>query len=287
MRSKLIGQSAEYNMLYEILRKTERITRMAPHIGWYSPSTGPIYSSEYESVLSRAAVLGYGEPNENTSIALNSFLQKRVIDGSYAVLDTLHITALNNASLSNFARLNYITPTLHELNPVGSPTYDTSGFNGNGTTAYLEVYNPSIKVGAKYVRDSASRGIFRSIAGATNAIEGITSGNNNAIFGADSTNTRINGGTNLLNISVNMSGAGYRGINRSSSSNVQCYVEVTKFDRTQTSAAVESQIQVIFRRGANFSNGNCQLYFMGGSLTETQHNNMRNDFLVFKTAIGL
>ena len=47
MRSKLIGQSPEYNMLYEILRKTERITQMAPHIGW---NNGPTISPEQEIV---------------------------------------------------------------------------------------------------------------------------------------------------------------------------------------------------------------------------------------------
>lgn len=245
------------------------------------------YSTEYQAVLDRATTLTYTKPDKTRNDAWDVFIKARKADGSLAIMDVLYNFQWNNASLQNFASLNHISPSANQASYVNSPTYGVKGIKGNASTSYVSIYNP-VATGVKYLRDSASRGMYVSTApGTGNALDGLVGSTNNRMVGINAVSQKINQGSSNLNVAVNFAGTGYRAINRSDNTNVQAYTGVTKSLHTATSAALDNEAQVLGQNSGSFSDTEFGMYYMGGSLTETQHNNIRNDYLTFLTAIGL
>ena len=84
MRSKLIGQSPEYYKLYEISRKLEQITRIAPHIGWnnYSNSQGGEAYSEVTDYAANVIAAG-GTLQAGDETLLRAFKDSMVANGTW------------------------------------------------------------------------------------------------------------------------------------------------------------------------------------------------------------
>lgn len=242
------------------------------------------YSAELQAIIDYASENSITLPSTNILNAIDKFLSRIINVGAFESLDVLYIVALSNSEFEDFAALNYVSPGVHSLSN-NNATYDAWGFGGDGASAYLLTYNPSSN-GVKYTLNSASRGLYRYY-GSNNTLDGLESGNNNAMFSGTVVLHRINAGSNSLNSTFDLSRNGYRAIDRASSTSVSLYRDGAKEDRTQNSDSVINARQAILRRGGNYSDGNVCMYFMGGSMTEEQHNEMYNAFNEYLVNIDL
>ncbi len=85
--------------------------------------------------LDRGAALGYALPPDIVINALNDFFD--AIDSLMPLAEMVKFYALNNATLSQIATLNFVNPLLYQSVLINSPTYDARGFISNGTTSYI------------------------------------------------------------------------------------------------------------------------------------------------------
>jgi hypothetical protein len=256
------------------------------YIGAYSPQTS--YSSQLQSVLTTASAAGDALPNSTVLSALDVFIRARVADGSWAVWKAAWITALNNASLSAFSTYNYKDSAAHRMTFSGTTGYGISGRSGDGSSAHADTNVNLNTQGGTYTLNSASRGMWVYTAPTVGTpLDGVSTGATNRMLSQSSVGQRINQGTNSLNAAIDFSGTGYRAIDCPSSGVVNGFVGLVKNARTTTTTTIESTNQLLFRSAATYSNAGLAMYYVGGSLTDTQHNNIANDFQTYLTAIGL
>lgn len=114
-------------------------------------------SSEYQAVLDRATALGYTKPSPATQVKQNTLLVAMKNAGIFANLNLFYCFAANDSSLTNFSKLNWISPSTFELSVVSTPTYGVNGWTGNGIDAYLNTaWDPTSNGASIYVLNSAS-----------------------------------------------------------------------------------------------------------------------------------
>lgn len=260
------------------------------HIYVYSGKRG--YSAEYQAVLDRAVLEGFDVPTSTTSSAINRFINRRVADGSWERLDRLWIPALNDTNISDFSRISLKNPSTSNLASISNVLYTVNGWKGDpDNSGYVDTgFNPSTQ-GDQYALNSASRGFYVIDAATVSPgyYDGIesTAENRTTSHAAGGTQQRLNQGFTNLDSTVDMSGVGYRALNRSDSENVDVYVGTVKNTRGAASSSIPNANHHIFRSFTTFSDPTIGMYFMGGSLSEEQHNNIANDFEEFLTEIGL
>jgi len=255
---------------------------------WFLMSGGG-YNAYITAYIARLTALGYTQPSAATLSAMNTFTS--AIPSVMAKLDTLYIQALNDVALANAANVNIITPASFLMTRSGTVSQLVSGFQGNAVDGYGDTnYNPATQ-GVNYLLNSASRLMYIYTVGAGTHLEASSTGAtvyNQITFGS-SASQRVNSNfTNLTGGTVDMSGAGYKGITRLNSTNLELYNGLTKSSRTATSVSIASYNQQIGRHGTvGYSSHVFSLYGMGGALTEAEHNLVRSSFLTYLTAIGL
>ena len=137
-----------------------------------SSGGGVVYDTDYQAILDRATTLGYTLPSAGQQVAQNTLVLNLKSSGVWSKLDALKVYATDGDS--DYATINWITPTANQTIKVNAPTFTPdSGFNGNGSTSYLdEGYNPNVD-GSNYQLTSSSYGFW------LNSNEG----NNTYIFG--------------------------------------------------------------------------------------------------------
>jgi hypothetical protein len=257
-----------------------RLQRMSGDGNSYTPS------AEIQAWVNRILFYGFTPPDEDVIRALDEeFVSKSIADGSWALTDELSVFAFNNASLVGAAtvKLKY---RVNELIIPTNETYGVGGFSGNATSSYIDfTFNPATQ-GLNYTQNSAHRSIWNYTSGNL-VLDGVIGSNGNSMLNQSNSAQRINQGVTNLNDVIDLSGTGYKSINRSSANDVQGYRELVRTDRTAASSAMASENQCIGRRAATFHNSTFAFYDMGGSLSETLQNNRRNYFRAYLTRIGL
>jgi hypothetical protein len=112
------------------------------------------YSAEATTYFAGMSV----QPDDTRKTALAALIDGLKTDGVWIKLDWLAICAAHDEQAG---RVNAITPA--QVMTVGSaPTFTTDrGFTGNGSSQYLDSgFNPTTASSPKYVRDSASMGVW-------------------------------------------------------------------------------------------------------------------------------
>jgi hypothetical protein len=255
-------------------------------VDWFDHDS---YSSALLATINYAVSNGITQPSSTVLAAMDTFIRARIADGSWDLIDRLWIPALNNSGLSAFGYLNHKSAGVDSLSPQSSPTYGAGGVKGNGTTSYFDTgFNPSTD-GVNYALNSASFGCWVRTAPVTGfRIFGTLTGGENDLIYVDALNIhKINTTANLTGGSVTMTGLGYKAMNRTSSSAVQVYNGATKSDRTAASTALANANFCIDRTTSGFSDTEVSMAYVGASLSQAQHDNIRNDFQTYLTAIGL
>jgi hypothetical protein len=94
----------------------------------------------YSALLSYATTQGYSLPNEQQQVNQDILLKSLKIAGVWDKLDLFYVFATDGDS--DYATLNYKSPSDFQLLKVNSPTFTTNqGFKGDASTAKLTTAN--------------------------------------------------------------------------------------------------------------------------------------------------
>lgn len=259
------------------------------YLHYFPTSTVSPWVEEVQQLLQKAKDLNYNLPNGTAQAALNTLIQSLKADGTYDKLDAFWIFGWNDLSLQNFSRLNVIAPGAYQITTSGTIT-----FNGNqwkGVTSGLGYLNTNFQPdthGVNYTLNDASRGMWISTAHSSNEFyDGAVTTNINTIRGVSTVGQRINQGGGNLNTAVSMAGTGYKAIDRQDATNVSLWNNTTESARTGTSTVVPNVNQFIMRSATNYGDAGIRMYYIGSSLTDSQHTNFVTYFTTFQTAVGL
>lgn len=137
---------------------------ISPMLRRYRAGYGAYTTAWYTQVLANGGTATAGE-----LAALTTFENSMGVN--MIEFDRLWIHGLAN---SVAARVSFVNPTSTLISLVNSPTFTASqGFNGNGTTSYLNLnYNPTTN-GVKLTLNSASKGTYYLATPTDNSAEGV------------------------------------------------------------------------------------------------------------------
>jgi hypothetical protein len=165
------------------------------------------------------------------------------------------------------ATLNWKAPASHQTTLVNSPTFTANqGFKGNASTSYLNTnFNPATS-GVQYTLNNASRFIYLKTAFVTmnyGHLDSLIGGTSNILYNRNVNDQKINQGASAISHNADLSGAGLKVINRTSSTNVELFNGSTQLSRTATSTSVASGNQYVLPNGGD---ARASVYGMGASL---------------------
>ena len=225
-----------------------------------------IYDANYKDVLDRAIALTFTLPSDAEKIKQNNLMINLKASGAYTKADLILVPA--TTSNSNFGRIDWKnTNRLATL--FNAPNFVSGkGFQGNGSSAYIDTnFNP-VTDGVNYVQNNASRYIFMDTASGTGALDGRSAVNTNNSLRASSSNQRINQGTTALTGgSFDFTATrGMKSIHRTSSTNVELFNDTTQGSRTANSASMTSSNQLILRSGSGYGAHTISFYMNGASM---------------------
>ena len=226
-----------------------------------------IYDPDYRTLLTRATTLGYTLPSAPQQIKQNNLVLALKAGGIWTKLDVLYIFA--NDGGSNFGTLNWKSPTLYQSTLINSPVFTSNvGFQGNGTSSYIDTNFNAVVHGVNYIQDNASRYIYLHTASGTGALDGKSVVSINNMTRASTGNQRINQGTTaLIGGSFDFTATqGMKSIHRTNSTNVELFNATTQASRTAISVSMNSNNQFILRSGSGYGAHTISMYANGASL---------------------
>ena len=245
---------------------------------------GLAYETEYAAILDKATALGYTLPSEAVKLKQNTLLASMKADGVWAKLDVFYVFAVDN-NASAFATLNWKNPNANQSTLVSSPTFvNKGGFQGNGTSSYIDTnFNP-LTQGVQYNQNNASRYFFTHAIG-TGRFDGTVASNKNTMFRGITNSQRINAGTNTSLITLDFTAAvNTKSFHRTSATDITAYNDTTGVSTTQLSAAMDSSNQFILRAGSLYGSHTCAAYAMGASMI-SEHSAFIADWNTYKNSL--
>lgn len=250
--------------------------------GFYIEDFQAGYSQIIEDYLARVSTEAFTTPSNAVLDALETFFS--AINTSS--LDFVHVFRMGDVAYENASSVKFIRSSLDLGVYTNGLTYGATGITGDGATTNFDTqFNPGADA-TKYALDSACRFMYVGVdATLGTAMDGNASGSTNRMVRTNSNQQRINQGGGNLNLAVDLSGTGYRAINRSDATNIELYTGLTRTNRTATSTAVINADQVILQSSTVFSNSTVEMYGMGASLSEADHNAIRNAWITYRALI--
>lgn len=230
-------------------------------------SSGNNFDTDYQDVLNRATALGYTLPSAYQQMLQNDLVLSLKADGIWNKLDVLYVFAHDGSG--SFGTLNWKAPASNQATLINSPTFTANiGFQGNGTSSYIDINFNAVTQGVNYVQNNASRYLYLYTASGTGALDGRSAVNTNNSLRASSSNQRINQGTTALTGGAFDFTAtrGMKSIHRTSSTNVELFNNITQGSRTATSATMTSSNQFVLRSGSVHGAHTVSFYANGASL---------------------
>ena len=250
---------------------------LATH-GFIASSIGGV-DPDYIAILDYATTQGYTLPSESQQILQNKLVVDLKDAGIWSKLDTFAVFATDGDE--DFALIDW--KTLTQYTAVNSPTFTTNaGFNGNGTSSYINSnFNPLID--SLYMQtNDASFGMYINTAG---TITNRGHGNFNTANGAG---IYLNpNGTGAVRIWMNSGGVfsgnnlnrvGFYQIDRSSSLNVNyikngVQIENTTIDSTfRPNGNLYFLASLIGSSAGDYNNDQLSLVYAGSSLNSEKAN---------------
>ena len=245
----------------------------------------PSFDADYQAVLDYGTLQGYTLPSGGQQTLQNDLLVALKAAGVWSKLDTFANFATDGDS--DFALIDW--KRLSDYTAVNSPTFTADeGFTGNGTSSYIDS-NFDISTGTNYSLNSASRVMYGVFPNDSSYPESQSGVNQIVTRNAISTRQQINQGTNYINLASpsDYAGAGdrFRSINRTSSTNVELFVNTAQTSRTATSVALVSGNQFLLRGFNLYTSGTIfKIYGMGDSLV-SENTDLYNALNTYLTSI--
>jgi len=225
------------------------------------------FDADYQAVLNRAVALGYTLPSVSQRIKQNTLVLDLKSGGIWNKLDVLYIFA--NDGGQDFGTLNWKAPTLNQATLINSPTFTSNqGFQGNGTSSYIDTNFNSVTQGVNYTQNNASRYLFMFLASGTAALDGKSAASINNMIRGSTSSQRINQSTTVLTGgSFDFTATkGMKSIHRTSLTNVELFNATTQGSRTALSGIMTSSNQFILRSGSSYGGHEISMYANGASL---------------------
>jgi hypothetical protein len=226
---------------------------------------GFAYDADYQAILDRGTELGFTLPSDDEKLKQNQLVIDLKNAGAWSKIDCLYLFA--TASNSNFARIDWKNFT-HTATLFTAPTFISGkGFQGNGSSSYIDTnFNP-VTDGVNYTQNNASRYIFMDTASGTAALDGIETVNTNRMLRSTVSTQTINQGSSTLNSVFNFTNVkGMKSIHRTSATNVELFNGISGESRTATSASLENKNQFILRSGTSYGAHTISFYMNGASM---------------------
>lgn len=256
---------------------------------YYNSGYSPV-NNELQQIINRANYEGFILPSITTLGYCDSLITSMKSDGIWSVGDLYFNFAYNDTNLTNFARINWKNPygNLYGIATLnGGLTYQTNGFKGNGSDAYIDTrFSPALAT-HNYVLNNAGRFFVVSVQNSASFTggDGIIANSNNRITLNGGNAYVINAGNN--GISTDATGTGLKGVMRYASNSILAINTSATTTGSTASTVLANSNQLILRSGAAFGDGAIANYYMGASLTNTQIQNFRTYYNTFLTNVGL
>lgn len=242
------------------------------------------YVPELITIIDFATTAGYKLPNELDLRKLNTLIKNLKFDYIWDRLDLLYIFA--NSGDDNFRTLNYKNPAAFKGEKLGGLEETVNGYEGNGTNGYIKTNFSGSANGVNYLQNDASRicYAYKASTDSNNAnlsvIDGVENLSPNRFSLANTVTHRINQENINLANAVDMSGTGYRAIQRNIAANIGLVKDEILTTHAAQSTPPHPNAQVIFRAAvSSWSTIGLSFYAMGGALTLEQHNAFRKHFI--------
>jgi len=117
------------------------------------------FDADYQAVLDYATTQGYTAPSAAQQTLQNTLVTDLKTAGVWDKLDLFYVFATDGDS--DYATLNWKTPTSFQTTKVNSPTFTSNqGFTGDGTSAYLNTSFRPLTNGNNYQANNASIGVY-------------------------------------------------------------------------------------------------------------------------------
>ena len=234
----------------------------------------PLFDADYQAVLDYGTAQGYTLPSGGQQTLQNDLVVALKAAGVWSKLDTFANFATDGDS--DFALIDW--KRLTDYTAVNSPTFTTNqGFQGNGTSAYINSNFNILNDSVNMLVDDASLGAYVFTA-TTTGFE---------ILGTDDSVNRVRNSSTVLqrvlaasNASTNIdfSGTGLMSGYKNSLSNWTFYKDnVQKFNGSFTSGnKTDKSLYFFTHNGINsFSNAELSVVFGGASL-DSEHTDFYN-----------
>jgi surface protein len=246
--------------------------------GWTITDGGVINEAEYQAVLDYATTQTYTLPTISQRNQQNLLLYNLKQDGIWSKLDTFAVFATDGDS--DFALIDW--KRLSQYTEVNSPTFTTNaGFNGNGTSSYINSnFNP-LSDSIYMQTNDASFGMYIKTAG---TITGRGHGNSAANGAGIYFNPN---GTGAVRIWMNSGGVfsgdnfnrvGFYQIDRSSSLNVNYIKNGVQIENTTIDSTFRPDGNLYFlaslvgSSAGDFNDDQLSLVYAGSSLNSEKAN---------------
>jgi hypothetical protein len=289
--SPILGEtSSTYLLVYADVGTNVRCVVTATNaIGSASANSNQVavasFDTDYQAILNKGTSLGYTLPTDSVKLKQNTLLTSIKVDGIWAKLDVFYVFAQDGSA--EFATLNWKNPNANQANITSAPTFVVNGgFQGNGTSSYIDTtFNPATQ-GVNYTLNNASRYFFTHAISGGNRFDGNSTTGSNSIVRASTTFQRINSGAsgNLATAFDFTATVNTKSIHRTSSTNVTLFNSTTGSSTTETSTALPSLNQWILSSGSTFAAHTCAAYAMGASLV-AENTNFVNDWNTYKNSL--
>ena len=244
---------------------------------------GDTFDTDYQAVLDQASSLGYTPPSAAQQTLQNTLVTDLKTAGVWDKLDVFYVFATDGDS--DYATLNWKTPTSFQTTKVNSPTFTTNqGFAGDGSSAYLDTnWNPSTQ-GINYTQNDACFGVYRN-----NNINTSTrvmgQGYLSSLREQSTTIQPINSLFAGTSDSLNGGGIGLRILNRTTANDIAMIVDDTLETATSSSdAIINNNMGILYRGDTNFSLSEVSLALAGANLV-TQRTDLYNAINTYLTSI--
>ncbi len=234
--------------------------------GWTITDGGGVFDSDYQSVLNYATTQGYTLPSAGQQVKQNQLMLDLKTAGVWSKLDTFAVFRTDGNS--DFALIDWVR--LLDYTAVNSPTFTTNeGFQGNGTSSYIDTNFDVLNDSVNFEQNNASMGAYGDFVNA--AVAGLR-----ISFNVSQTQLLANAGIQFNGdravIANNALGVKLLQHNRSSSTAVSQYIDGVLTDTATSTSDPLAALNVYI--GATNSNGTptffntskCGLHYMGANL---------------------
>ena len=262
-----------------------------PDTGPYSNEDSAIpdagYETEYQAIMDRATALGYSLPSASVQGYGNTLVAALKTASLWEHLDVFYVFATDGDS--DFATLNWKSPSNNQATKVSSPTFTTDqGFKGDGVAANLDLnFDPSTDATNFERNDNSHGGYIRQLP-TGNGLPSYHDGTPRIQL----SNYVVSGGVLLATSSsqdfVSHTSGGtaglYEGYRSASGTHT---VKVNQTDTNSVShgsQAISSGALKVFTNGSIYSDAQISMIYVGGK--EIGQGNMLTPFEAYMDSLG-